>query len=145
MFTSALNLTEAPQPDFWAVASPLVWTGEGLPITVPKGFLTDLASIPRVLRNLPMLDPDGCSRSPAVLHDWLYRTHQYTRQQSDAILRQALIERGANKVDAWSFYLGVRLGGASAYNAHPNGPCVADFDTTANYLEWCMVSGSRPA
>jgi hypothetical protein len=42
------------------------WKAAVQSVVVPAGFVTDLASIPRVLRNLPWLDPNGLSRRPAV-------------------------------------------------------------------------------
>ena len=39
-------------------------------IVVPEGFITDLASIPRLFKGL-----DEDTEKPAVLHDYLIRTH----------------------------------------------------------------------
>lgn len=136
MFTTDLVLRETPQPDFWAVASPLIWSGTGLTIKVPVGALTDLASIPRVLRNLPGLDPDGVSRSAAVCHDWLYRTHQLSKADADMFLRHAIVSRGGSAWSAYMFWLGVKVGGAGPFGAHPDGVVAADFDTQANYDAW---------
>lgn len=136
MFKTGLDLREAPQSDFWAVAAPLVWEDTEACISVPVGFLTDLASVPRILRNLPGLDPDGVSRSPAVLHDWLYRTHQFTRAKTDGLFRAALLFRGCTGVDAWIFYLGVRIGGRSSYTPFQTGPQMNDFDTVDNFKAW---------
>lgn len=136
MFLTDLVLKETPQPDFWAVASPLVWFDGVLGFTVPVGALTDLASIPRILWNIPALDPDGESRSAAVAHDWLYRTHQLSRSDADDFLRKAIIARGGNAYTARMFWAGVRLGGSGPYNAHPDGPTAADFDTQANHDAW---------
>lgn len=141
MFQTDLELKEAPRPDIWAVASPLIWLDEKTLITVPVGFLTDLASIPDILKNIPALDVNGVSRSPAVLHDWLYRTHQFSRAGSDGLLRAALLSRGASKVQAWTFYTGVRIGGGRPYAAYPNGPTAADFDTQAHFEAWRLASG----
>lgn len=136
MFTTDLLLREMPQPDIWAVASPLIWSGTGLTIKVPTGALTDLASIPRMLRNIPNLDPDGYSRSAAVCHDWLYRTHQLSKADADSFLRYAIISRGGSPWSAYMFYLGVKVGGASSYTCHPDGVVAADFDTQVNYDTW---------
>lgn len=136
MFVTELVLKERSDSDFWAVAAPLVWFDGVLSVTVPVGALTDLASIPRLLRNLPNLDPDGVSRSGAVTHDWLYRTHQLVRSAADDFLRRAIIAKGGSAYAARMFWAGVRLGGGSPYGVHPNGPTAADFDTQANYDAW---------
>lgn len=137
MFTTDLVLREVTsRPDFWAVASPLLWSGTGLTVTVPVGALTDLASIPRALRNIPNLDPDGYSRSAAVCHDWLYRTHQLSKADADSFLRYAIVSRGGSAWSAYLFWLGVKIGGAGPYGDHPDGVVAADFDTQANYDAW---------
>lgn len=136
MFQTELELKETPRPDFWAVAFPLTWFDGVNLITVPVGALTDLASIPRILRNIPNLDPDGVSRAPAVLHDWLYRTHQLTKPGADEVLRQAIISKGGSAYDARVFWLGVKLGGRSAYADHPDGVVASDFDSQVNYDAW---------
>lgn len=43
-------------------------------ITVPKGFVTDLASIPKRIDDLFGLNPSGRLAKAAVLHDYLYAT-----------------------------------------------------------------------
>lgn len=138
MFTTRLELWEDPQPDFWVVGSPLVWQSSTERIAVPVGARTDLASIPRILRNLPWLDPAGVSRSAAVLHDWLYNIHGYSRAACDDILRRAIVARGGTKLVAWTFWAGVRIGGGLPYRDGDHGPQRSDFDTEVNYLNWRM-------
>jgi hypothetical protein len=84
-------------------------------LAAPVGFVTDLASIPRLFRNLPAFDPNGASRRPAVIHDWLYSSKQGFRlgkQFADSFLRDALLAEQASKVTAQAFYWAVRIGGA---------------------------------
>lgn len=83
-------------------------------ITVPSGFVSDLASIPKVLR--PVLNRNGKSRSPSVLHDYLYSTAKYSRKESDCIYYKALRSVGMSWVVANVYHLGVRLFGSSSYN-----------------------------
>lgn len=57
-------------------------------ITVPIGFVTDFASIPRALWNvLPKWDIYGPA---AVVHDWLYWNQGTTRDTADRILFEAM-------------------------------------------------------
>lgn len=83
--------------------------------TVPAGFVTDLASVPR----LPFvyLLTGGLGHAAAVLHDWLYTTHEVPRDVADAIFREALVHCGVSKWQAYLMWLGVRVGGASSWNA----------------------------
>lgn len=121
MFLTRLKIEDTPTPDIWRVTSPLVWdSGRDDRLVVPAGFETDLASIPRLLRNLPFLDPNGVSRRPAVLHDWLYNFGD-DRSKADLLLRDALLVEGAGRTAARAFYWGVRLGGRSSWrNDHAN-------------------------
>lgn len=136
MFLTDLELGERDSPDVWRVLAPLVWADDVRRITVPVGVLTDLASIPDFLKGIPALDVNGRSRSPAVLHDWLYRTHELSRAQADGVFRAALLSRGVPKAAAWAFWAGVRLGGSAAYAVNAYGPQRKHFGSQAAYLDW---------
>lgn len=100
----------------WALTRPLTWEDNLGPIkrtiTVPKGFITDHASLPKFLR--PLLTDTGESKRPFVLHDWLYcfsKKGVITRKQADELLRAAMIADGHGKLKALVYYIGVRIGG----------------------------------
>lgn len=103
-------------------------------ITVPRGCVTDLTSIPRPFWNL--LPPDGPWVKAAVIHDYLYATRgtgrlppgvpgskqpvgitrpPYSRAESDWILRDALANRGVGPLHRNLIWLAVRLGGGRAW------------------------------
>ena len=141
MFLTRLDLQDDPQPDMWVVMSPLVWSDPLFGrIEVPVGFRTDLASIPRALRNLKMLDPAGCSRRPAAVHDWLYasqRRHGLAdKAVADDFLRDALLAEGASAAQAAAFYYGVHWFGRSAWESDAGALETRDFDTPAHYAAW---------
>src|SRR5215217_6020711 len=50
-------------------------------VTVPEGFVTDFASIPRVFWSA--LRPDGLYTYPAIVHDYLYWEQTVTREVAD--------------------------------------------------------------
>lgn len=83
-------------------------------IQIPAGFITDFASIPRVLWSI--LPPTGGYGKAAVVHDRLYRTPGLcTRAQADAVLKEAM---QFLQVGWWTrqvIYAGVRVGGGSSY------------------------------
>lgn len=119
MFTTPLILQADSRPDLWSVAAALVWTDPLLgTVTVPAGFETDLASIPRLLRNLPDLDTNGLSRRPAVLHDYLYCMGCTTRDAADRTLQRALLAEGATRFTAWVYYTGVHWGGGAPWTRY---------------------------
>jgi hypothetical protein len=125
------------QPDFWALAAPIKWVSSTLITTIPLGFKTDLASIPKIIRNI--FDVDGRSREPAILHDWLYSTQHTTKAFADEQLRLAIIDYGDKPWQARMYWLGVHLGGASAWRGHTQHP--VPFDTREHSRAW-VLSGS---
>lgn len=50
-------------------------------ITIPKGFETDISSVPRIF--WAMLAPDGDFAIGAIIHDYLYVNKLYNRQFND--------------------------------------------------------------
>jgi len=116
-FKTPLILQAGTQPDVWIVYEPLVWQDSHIgSIVVPKGFQTDLASIPRILRNVPSLDQNGLSRRPAVLHDYLYTQKNFSKEYSDVLFYDALRDEGASVLLAQALYDAVRLFGGQAWS-----------------------------
>lgn len=78
---------------------------------VPRGFKTDLASIPRPLWWL-YSPTDFDSIASAVLHDWHYCcAPNVTRLQADEVFYYGLIAQGMPKARASLYYYGVRSWG----------------------------------
>jgi hypothetical protein len=115
----------------WALQRTLSYTpvGDTNVITVPAGFVTDLASIPRWAWIL--MPPDGPWVKAAIIHDYLYATggtgqwkshptsiappRSYTRREADQILREAMENRGVGAFKRTIIYLAVRIGGAGGW------------------------------
>lgn len=85
-------------------------------VTVPDGFVTDFASVPRLSKWF--VDDD----SPEILfascvHDYLYSTHDSaplcTRAQADAVLAEGMAVCGASYLQRKIILLAVRAGGSS--------------------------------
>ena len=72
----------------WVLMAPLVYYTVDWAIEVPSGFLTDLASIPRVF--WPLVPVNGRHRAAAILHDYLYVTQPCTRAEADALFLEAM-------------------------------------------------------
>lgn len=140
MFRSELNLIAMDgRPDLWRVAAPLIWESAGQRVTVPVGFITDLASIPHLIDWVPDLDRDGLSRRAAVLHDALYALgRERGKDYADSLLRAALIADGMGNIGAFEYWYAVHAFGQSSYDsdAHPqNGS--GGFYTTADQAAYC--------
>ncbi len=118
VFTSPLIVEALPKPGEWRVVAPLVWCDPQFGrIAVPEGFETDLASIPGIVRAFPDFNPDGLSRRPAVIHDWLYNYKPVARDVADLFLREALIYEGINVIVAYTYYGAVRAFGGSHWSS----------------------------
>jgi hypothetical protein len=121
-FLSALDTRLVnEQKGLWALLHPLVYFSDtlGRTVTVPAGFVTDYASVPRL--PLVYLAAGGKGDRAAVVHDWAYSTQMVDRATADAVLREALLACGYSPMLAGAFYAAVRAFGASHWNA-PNQP-----------------------
>lgn len=137
MFLTPLLLEAAADPDFWIVRQPLVWCDANFGrIAVPAGFRTDLASIPRALRNLPSFDPNGRSRRAAVTHDWLYSWQALGQPRSDDFLRAAMVAEGCDSEAAQAFYDAVKWFGHYAWSDDHARGLPAAFESPAAYQAW---------
>lgn len=116
-FTSDL-ITKHIDGKKWEVMQPFryrVGTKYSLEIiTVPVGYITDFASIPKVFW-LIVGHPAGKHGKAAVIHDCLYSTQIYSRKRSDEIFREAM---KVSKVSRWKravIYRSVRMFGMFAW------------------------------
>ena len=82
-------------------------------IIVPKGFQTDLASVPRIPLIYTVVG--NVATKAAVVHDYLYSSGMVSRKMADAILREASEVTGVSWFRRWTMWLGVRIGGGSHY------------------------------
>lgn len=86
---------------------------DGKTITVPAGFVTDLASVPRRLRGIVSLDRGV---EAAVIHDYLYANQIGTRKEADLIFKK-LLELTESPATVWTMYWAVRACGRWAWNS----------------------------
>ena len=83
-------------------------------IKVPKGFITDFASIPKVVWSI-IGHPAGQYGKAAVIHDYLYRNGLRTRKKADDIFLEAMEVLGVGAIRRRVIYSAVRLFGCLAY------------------------------
>jgi hypothetical protein len=134
-FNSSLSCTQITDK-VWRINLPLIYQSDLIKeeIVVPSGFCCDFESVPR-LPIVYMCLGHTSFRGGAV-HDYLYRSDCspcVTRAQADAIYREIsvisaieyLLAEGKQpgKIQmariysqAWSKWLGVRIGGAGSYH-----------------------------
>jgi hypothetical protein len=84
-------------------------------ITIRKGFVTDLASVPRIM--WACYSPNDARTIPAaILHDYLYRYKlDFTRKEVDDMFYFALVKGHTKPRTALKYYIGVRLFGWMFY------------------------------
>lgn len=120
-FLTQLSATETDEiGGLWTLDARLVYASDLIGVVeVPEGFVTDFASVPRIL-GVYDLEGGRCNKA-AVVHDWLYTTQRVTREQADQVLREAILASGYSAFTASMFYAAVRIGGASHWKL-PNQP-----------------------
>lgn len=100
----------------WAITRDLIYRigNTDASIVVPKGFVTDLASIPAIGAAIG-LKKNGKYDRAAVLHDYLYWTQGCTREQADRLLVLAMKESDVAWFGTAEIYAGVHYGGKKAW------------------------------
>jgi hypothetical protein len=78
----------------------------GLRVSVPRGFVTDFASVPRLF--WPIFPPSGKWNRAAVVHDYLCTTKTCSRFMADAVFREAMRELGVPRWRRVLMYYAVR-------------------------------------
>lgn len=116
----------ASKAQLWVTLSTLTYRslncGE---ISVPAGFVSDLASIPGAAKWY-LDDDDPRILAAAIVHDYVYKNlgalpggQVLTRQQADEILREAMLALGARATQAALVHRLVRLFGGSHWQPNP--------------------------
>lgn len=126
-FDSELSIRSVG-PTTWSLLAPLIWTGtRGDTFTVPVGFTTDFATVPRFLYWL--VSPYGAYTRAAVLHDWLLVSlaewwespdvditkPPANSRDTDGIFRRVMEDLGVPWAKRWSMWTAVRW--ASLFNS----------------------------
>jgi hypothetical protein len=83
-------------------------------IHIPAGFLTDFASVPKILWNI--LPPNGQYGKAAVVHDYCYRTPGFcTKDEADSVFLEAMTALGVGWWTRMTMYKAVHFFGGSSY------------------------------
>ncbi|HEX8593859.1 MAG TPA: DUF1353 domain-containing protein [Pseudomonas sp.] len=104
---------------FWMTTQPVVYSigSTADRIVIPRGFVTDFASIPKPLWTLG-LTPYGQYSRAALIHDYLYWAQGCSRAQSDRLLLIAMKESKVGGFDEFAVYNGVHLGGTHSWQGN---------------------------
>lgn len=82
-------------------------------IVIPKGFITDFASTPRIL--YPIIPPIGIYNKACIIHDYLYQEKIFPRKTCDLYFLQAMKVLGVPKWKRNLMFSIVRLFGKKYY------------------------------
>lgn len=110
----------------WRVVLPYVYQDGETSITIPQGFETDLASVPRALWTI--IAPFELSIIAPVVHDLIYQhggevtaytdpPRRYTRGEADALFERIMTQEGVPDWRRHAAYDAVREAGASHWRA----------------------------
>lgn len=112
--------------NLWILAAPLIYQSKkhGL-VTVPAGFVTDFASVPR----LPIIHSAWGDRAhrESVLHDYLYRIDAVPKlsfMECNNLFLEAMESRGVAFFIRYPMYLGVCACGRFFFKTN----CVTDYE-----------------
>ncbi len=102
-------------PTLWRLVEDLTFTGsQGDVFTVPAGYVTDFATVPRVA--VWLIPRFGRWLRAAILHDYLltdYVAHgRMSSVDADGVFRLAQRELGCSWLRRWLMWAGVRWGAA---------------------------------
>ena len=119
-FITELHATLLDNDKIWEIDADLCYDSDlvDILITVPKGFQTDFASVPRI----PIVYTwfgDRAHRE-AVIHDYLYKKNSVpivTKAIADEIFYEAMKVRGKPFYVRYPMYWGVKLGGGLYYHS----------------------------
>ena len=102
----------------WRVMQPLVFFSALFDhfFSVPAGFVTDFASVPRV--PLVYMLAGDTARAAAVVHDYLY-TGIVDREVADDVFLEAMAASGVPAWRRYPMYWAVRACGGSRYKRRP--------------------------
>ena len=106
-FESDVNVREVDD-DTWELLEQLVYVGSRETFTVPKGFQTDFASVPRAF--VWLLPRYGRYTKASILHDYLCeeaKAGRFNRDDADGIFRRAMRELGVSFLRRWIMWAAV--------------------------------------
>ena len=96
-----ISLTRIGQRQYELNQDLVVFIAPATPVVIPKGFVTDFASVPRFLWWFIAPDDDGIA-VPAIAHDMLCRTGWVNRTVADSIFYQLMLHRRFRRA-FWAF------------------------------------------
>lgn len=108
-------------------------------LLVPAGFEWDGATIPRAFWTLVGGPYHPQIMAASLLHDWLYWTRAWKREDADKLLRHVMKEAGAPEIRADLVYGAVRGFGGFYF-----GRTKTDVEYARVFTAWMIMDGKNP-
>lgn len=105
----------APLGDKWELRRGLTVELLGILVRIPCGYVCDLASVPAFAWASTYPPSHPLVALAALVHDWLYQSHECTRSQADAVFHELLILGDCSRWRAWLMWAAVRVFGGPAW------------------------------
>jgi len=107
----------------YVLIAPIHWSSNSeparfAPVTAPRGFVTDFASVPRVFWSI--FRPDGNYAYAAAIHDYLYWQQDRPKKEADLIFRSVMDDLNITDSQKTILYEAVNKFGNSAWTEDAN-------------------------
>ena len=101
--------------EYWVLANDLMFVirDTGQRIIVPRGFVTDFASVPRIFWTF--FPKHGEYTRAAIVHDFLYWQQRCTREQADELFDILMDDSDVDSTTRFTIYAAVRVWGGDAW------------------------------
>ena len=109
------NLSPNPGQNQYCLLDDYEYRYGNIRIVVPAYFIYDGASIPAMAWRFIYTPFHPDVMAPALIHDWLYVSHQTDRGTADQILYDLLILNGANQTKAKLMHTAVKKFGGGPW------------------------------
>jgi hypothetical protein len=90
----------------WELRAPVIYQGARDTFVVPENFVTDFASIPRLV--VWLIPRYGLYTRAAILHDYLCTKKPVHRADADGLFRRSMHELGVSAPRRWMMWAAVR-------------------------------------
>jgi Protein of unknown function (DUF1353) len=135
LFLKIPKVTPFVDWDYYFLEGTLEWIanpGQNFsPVEVPKGFVTDLASVPAILWSI--FPKAGRYAYAAIVHDYLYWTQAVSREEADSVLKAAMEDAKVDVVSQVGFYAAVRTFGASPWERNRKAKGAGEKRVSSNF------------
>jgi hypothetical protein len=104
---------EEMKSGLWKLEYDFSYENDYIEVIVKSNFITDGASIPKILWSIIGNPLENDLLKPSIIHDGLYTLMQKPRLECDKLLKEMLLFNGTSKMKAYFIYYAVRFFGAS--------------------------------